>query len=581
MPLHKITAGQRAGLDQVRELAEISGGTLEFEGQDVPDGIGWVRLHISIDCRGLARAATGLQLKARERFIITMRDDYPFTHPLVASTHDRWLGYPHVEWGNYLCLYAAPGVEWQPNDGMYGFIDRLTLWLERAAAGQLDAPDLPLHPPVAYGMASGRHSLLVTADVAAFAPPVVYDTRLTKTDAPPAPATAVGLCVEAVGDRIDLIGWVTLAEFVSMPEADLTDPAGRPIFGAFAVLTDREDRFHYPNNVSLLLQSLQARGHSRIDFFAGLSRVSIRNLLLDHELGRMDRRRPLLVIVGTPSRTGQLSSGRMQHLVAWELGDSAQEIFDYLRFTGSTDFPTLASAAEEGWNSMPGWLGGSTTWITVHENRPEIVRRRDQGTSATWLSGKRILVLGTGAVGAPIAEHVVRARAASLRIVDSGKVNPGILVRQPYADVDIGLHKVDVLAARLEGLGLGVLVEKSRDDAVGVIMRGEPFGDRYDLIIDATADVSVRTAMEAAWKQDRDAAPPVLCVLVGHDAQRGITTMARPGATGCSLDILRRLAITAANRAEKVLLMSRRTSSRSIRHARCSSPSRAVPSRPS
>jgi len=50
-------------------------------------------------------------------------------------------------------------VEWNPSDGMAGFVQRLVLWLERAAAGQLDGPGEPLHPPVAYP--SGDAGLVV------------------------------------------------------------------------------------------------------------------------------------------------------------------------------------------------------------------------------------------------------------------------------------------------------------------------------------------------------------------------------------------------------------------------------------
>ena len=57
---------------------------------------------------------------------------------------------PHVQWQHLICLYAAPSVEWLPADGMRGLLDRLIAWLRRAAAGDLDPEDQPLHPPVAY-----------------------------------------------------------------------------------------------------------------------------------------------------------------------------------------------------------------------------------------------------------------------------------------------------------------------------------------------------------------------------------------------------------------------------------------------
>jgi len=85
--------------------------------------------------------------------------------------------------------------------------------------------------------------------------------------------------------------------------------------------------------------------------------------------------------------------------------------------------------------AVAGWLTeASTTWIPVVEARPEVTRRRDTGTSAAWLTGKRVLILGCGALGAPAAEICVRAGAAEATVADNGVVHPGILVRQPYED---------------------------------------------------------------------------------------------------------------------------------------------------
>ena len=80
------------------------------------------------------------------------------------------------------------------------------------------------------------------------------------------------------------------------------------------------------------------------------------------------------------------------------------------------------------------------------EARPEVTIRRDSGTPAAWLAGKRVLVLGCGALGAPAAEICVRAGAAEVTVADNGIVRPGILVRQPYQDADIGQYKAIALA---------------------------------------------------------------------------------------------------------------------------------------
>ncbi len=60
------------------------------------------------------------------------------------------MGFPHVQWGNYMCLYQAPDLEWATTDGMFGFVQRLNEWLRDAALNKLDPEDAPLHPPAVY-----------------------------------------------------------------------------------------------------------------------------------------------------------------------------------------------------------------------------------------------------------------------------------------------------------------------------------------------------------------------------------------------------------------------------------------------
>ena len=124
---------------------------------------------ISLDCAGTPHAPGGLRLRNRERFVVLVPAGIPFDVPVVLVPHRRWAGTPHVQWGVQLCLYAAPSVEWVPADGMFGLIERLTVWLERAALGELDPDDQPLHPPVAY--TSGAAGVMVVrADLGELAP---------------------------------------------------------------------------------------------------------------------------------------------------------------------------------------------------------------------------------------------------------------------------------------------------------------------------------------------------------------------------------------------------------------------------
>ncbi|QSB22153.1 HesA/MoeB/ThiF family protein [Curtobacterium sp. 24E2] len=190
------------------------------------------------------------------------------------------------------------------------------------------------------------------------------------------------------------------------------------------------------------------------------------------------------------------------------------------------------------------WLGfAKIQWMVIHEARPEVTRRRDSGSSAQWLTGRKVLILGCGALGAPIAEHCVRAGVAQLHVVDKGAVTPGILVRQPYEDADIGYNKAERLAQRLSRIRGNLTVTSARGDIVtGTLADPAPLLG-YDLIIDATADIGVRVGIERLRAAGREDWPPIISALFGHTAQRGIATVSMTGATGSGHDILRRLAI--------------------------------------
>jgi hypothetical protein len=183
--------------------------------------------------------------------------------------------------------------------------------------------------------------------------------------------------------------------------------------------------------------------------------------------------------------------------------------------------------------------------MVIHEDRPEVTNRRDDTTPAAWLRGKRVLVLGCGALGAPIAEHCVRAGVAALTVADNSVVKPGILIRQPYRDSDIDYFKAQRLAGRLSSVRRDLTVESLTSNVIGMFVGEHAKVPDYHLVIDATADIGVRAAIETARATARDDWPPVITGLFGHDAMRALSIVSRPGATGSAHDILRRIAIDA------------------------------------
>ena len=540
------TGGQHLAAEQLDSLAAASDDAIEVLAGPTPFGLtGWVSFEVSLDLHGLAHAVGGITVRPRERFYLDVPPQFPFKPPSVRASHARWSGTPHVQWATTLCLYAAPSVQWQPGDGMRGLLDQLRRWLERAAVGDLDPDALPLHPPVAY--AGGTERIVVRADVG---------NRAPWATAPPASAASlVALCADRGDGRLDVEAWLPLDDYRRAVSSD--DPpraaSGTPLTAAAGVFVDSALGFEYPNNARDLSDALQSAGFSRDDLLDMISVVAhgnARTTTARREASgapESDKPDPVTVIVGTPSRRMVAGGPRLAHLVAWRLDELGTSVAD-LRgdITGRDpgvygDLQRRVRELGERWLT----LGVPAQWVRVLEDRPEVTVRRDAGSSLEWVRSKTVLVFGCGALGAPIAEACVRAGAARVNLVDDGTVTPGILVRQPYADEDIGEPKAMALARRLAAIRNDCAVLPEPADAITSYLQPGRGTGRFDVIIDATADASVRAAMEFARASDQDPWPPVITVLIGHDARRGVVTICKGDATGAGLDALRRFGLAA------------------------------------
>ena len=131
---------------QLREVAAASDGVVEVQGGETCSS--GYQFDITVAFDGHVWVEDGLRVRARERFLLVVPPTFPYEQPHVFTPHLRFAGFPHVQWGNILCLYASP-ADWRPQDGMYGLIERLDKWIRDAALNRLDPADAPLHPPVA------------------------------------------------------------------------------------------------------------------------------------------------------------------------------------------------------------------------------------------------------------------------------------------------------------------------------------------------------------------------------------------------------------------------------------------------
>lgn len=537
-PSPALTPGQHLAADQLAEIADRSDDAVEVLRGPYRSTIGQaVVIDIALDCTGHARALAGLPLRARETFSLEISPEFPFTIPQVSVPHTRWAGTAHVQWQKIICLYAAPLVEWLPADGMRGLLDRLILWLRRAAMDELDPEGQPLHPPVAYAS--------LAAGVAVVRPDLPPPGPSSAVTSRPDARLMVAACVHDRQDRADVTEWITPEVWkLRFQTAELRgdlDDHGRRLFGAAVILLSRDIGFEYPNGASTLMSGLTTAGADHDALLALLSSVATINARLDatHALQGHDLpARPLVLIVGTPSRRMPNGGRRLTHLVCWRIDEAGQKLLAAARHP-NTDDHELAEAAAA-------WLEqATTTWMPIMEARPEVTQRRDSSSSAAWLTGKRILILGCGALGAPAAEICVRAGAAEVTVADNGIVHPGILVRQPYEDADIGRYKAITLTHRLNQIYADQRVSALPQDIILTVLTEEMNATQFDLIIDAAANAAITSRLEYCRAQSPGDWPPVMTMLIGHDARRGVVTLARPGASGAGRDILRKLGIAA------------------------------------
>ena len=501
---------------------------------------------ISLDTSGLMKGPDGILVRSREQFEIVVGSKFPFAPPTVRSVHRRWSGTPHVQWGRQLCLYVAPNVEWNPADGLQGFLERLTQWLESAAAGTLDPDGQPLHPPVAYP-AGGGGTVLVHPDLGTRVP--------WKSDGEGAKSETFFAWCEVRDHRIDVLEWLdqkTAATRVFDLEADVFR-GGHPHLIVPVALIAGQLGFEYPRSVAALSEGLSTHRYIQLQLLWDLATSSLMNRELRRRQKDLDPNAageswdpdtddssPLVtaMLIGTPSR--RLGGGaRLAHLAAWRLDSMSADIAELYGSVRSNDDSDLPDRVEK---LAQSWFGSAKVgWMSIFENRPEVTQRRDHSAPTSWLHGQRVLVLGGGALGGPVSEFCVRSGVRSLTIADNSVVGPGVLVRQLFTDADIGKGKAQALADRLSRIRPNLEVLPLVED-VRTSKHITEDRDQYDLIIDATADASVRSAIEHAWK-GRAVRPPLITMVIGHEASRGLVTTSLGTATGAGTDAFRKVAL--------------------------------------
>lgn len=505
-----MLSGPKTALEQVRAIASTAGSPLELLEFEEVDG-GGLHLHVSIDCSGIPCCPQGMPLRARERFHILVPKDFPFEAPVLVVSHRRFLGFPHVYWGYYLCLYQAPETEWNPSDGMFGFIERVDLFLRDAAAGRLDPIGAPMHPPTTP--ASRRADL-----------PIV----IPKADTPPTGGDIwFGFAtIENISRRrIDITGWRNILE---------EDWPDGPI--ATAVLLNKPLSHQFPSKIGELIAALQERGVSRNTLI----------LLLRCGLIQSESDTPLLLVFGAPMRGIQGAETPKQHLTAWWIDSETANALRLAmpKTTDSEELRHLRADYEERYFTI--LEKQSVHWCPLLEDRPEIIVRRDVETPAAWFRGKTVAVWGCGAVGAQIAEGVARAGAIRLSIYDNARIKPGVLIRQPYEDVEVGDFKANALKERLQRIRPDLTIDAHVADVRQAVLDRSDWHDHADIVFDATASRAVLAKLERTRTAHFNRVP-IASLVFGPQARRGMLLVTGAGHSGGPFDASRSVKLRLLN----------------------------------
>ena len=501
-----VSLGQQNGLRDLESIAQW-GDALEIIAVTEPKNEGGLlNVEIALSLKGVARSTSGIPLRQRERFFLLIPPKFPFRHPDVCVPHQRWASWPHVQWTMVLCLYQAPETEWNPSDGMFGFIERLYTWVKQAAVDQLDPGGAPLHPPVAY-VSNSPGPLVIPYS----------NTPAVEND----PWIGFGCIRQNSDNRIDVVGWCGLDE----------TPTREAV--AAAVLLPRAASFEFPERVRDLLAMLESQGISRSDLIKALGGAADTN----------GKDTQLLVLIGTPTRGISESGEYPQHLVAWLLEPT---IANGLRLALEQFSPheKLQEIGRECERIVIEWSEkAEVNWCRVREARPEVTVRRDEGSPLGWFRGKSVAVWGCGAIGGHVAEVLARAGADKLVLRDKSVVTPGVLVRQPFEDSDIGKSKAVATRERLRRIIPGLSIDVMDGDILDGPIDQTDQADDVDMVINATASWPIAQYLEARRRSDAAGRIVIASMVLGHHAQRSMLNVAKGDYTGGAVDLARKTKI--------------------------------------
>jgi len=494
-----LTKGQKLAIEQLQRVENADNYLFEIKEIKEPreDSPGLL-VYFSLYCGTLPRVPEGLPLRERENFVVSIDPDFPFIKPEVWAGHNRFAGFPHVQWKKYLCLYQAPQTEWDPNDGMFGFMERLNNWLKQGALNQLDPIGAALHPPVTYR--SGPFRIVIPK---INAPSVREENWFGYAH--------LNICGES---RVDIIGWSKI-DTLDLPKS--ISPA---------ILLCKPLPWEMPDKMADLIKELDAHCVPRNLLLPLLGLAALNN----------EKDAPLYVIIGTPMRGISGSTSLIQHIMAFYIEPVFAKVLR-LALEKYSDREEIRKIGKEVEDIIINWTEKTNLeWCTILESRPEVITQRDYSSPMCVFKGLTVSLWGCGALGSFVANLLAQAGVKKLMLKDNGIVKPGILCRQLYDESDIGQEKSIALKKRLLRMRPDIEIDAKSINILKILNR-EDFTDNADIVIDCTASNSIQSKLELVMKHSGDNHPPIISMIISSRANRGIVIISNSEYSGGITDI--------------------------------------------
>jgi len=160
------------------------------------------------------------------------------------------------------------------------------------------------------------------------------------------------------------------------------------------------------------------------------------------------------------------------------------------------------------------------------------VHGRGRDSKQERLGEAKVVIVGGGSVGAPVAVHLAMAGIGQLVIVDPEKLTAANTGRHPLGAKYIGKYKAEALSGELRENYPHHQFE-FRNDTWQEVNAAEPqLISDASLIVSATADWNTDDAMNT-WHVDRDKTPPIVYGWTEEHACAGHAVLINPGEGAC------------------------------------------------